>query len=89
MERTLIRLISHDGSANYLKATKKENEFKLVTQYDSIRCCNDDNGIIFVDPSGGPLIAVGDHVPVFDPDMREKTVDKIVSAKKGFIITIK
>ena len=34
------------------------------------------------------MIYVGHKAPVFDPDLREKTVKEIISNKKGIIITI-
>ncbi len=83
------RLLSHDGSANYLEETKEKNKFKLISQFDSTRIGFDDEKIIiFADPSGGPMIYVGHKAPVFDPELREKTVKEIISNKKGIIITI-
>lgn len=62
-----IKLKSHDGSDNYLESYQVgyQTLYKLCSQYNSIRVC-EQNGIIeFIDPSGGPMINVGCMLPCY------------------------
>ena len=54
--KKIIKLQTHDGSNNYLEQVKG-HVYKLVTQTDFLRGGELDNGDIFIDPSGGPMLA--------------------------------
>jgi hypothetical protein len=56
-----IRLKTHDGSRNYLEHLY-ENKYKLVTQFDFIRGGQVTDGREFIDPSGGPMLVVGEPI---------------------------
>ena len=51
----IIKLQTHDGSNNYLEQIKG-HVYKLVTQTDYLMGGELDNGDIFIDPSGGPML---------------------------------
>ena len=52
-----IRLQSHDGTNNYLEELEgRNNKYKLVTPYNSLRGGYVGENRHFVDPSGGPMI---------------------------------
>lgn len=56
-----IPLITHDGSNNYLQHLEG-NKYKLVTSVDFIRGGQVSDGREFIDPSGGPMLVVGDKI---------------------------
>lgn len=62
--KDIITLVTHDGSKNYLKKLpRKDGEesktYILKTQGASLRVGNLGDGKSFIDPSGGPMIIVG------------------------------
>lgn len=61
--RRRVNLRSHDGSRNSLVFDKFENGyyvFHLETQYINLRITKNGHSIIAIDPSGGPMMGVGD-----------------------------
>ena len=65
--KDLIKLNSRDKSKNYLKKLIKKDDsesltYVLKTDSPYIRTGRLDNGSEFVDPSGGPMIIVGDYL---------------------------
>ena len=60
------------------------NDYKLVLQHNlGLRIGhNDDKSICFVDPSGGPMLNVGDKLPDLG------TITKIYTGLEGVILTI-
>ena len=61
-----IKLPSHDGSNNYIEQISK-NQWMLVPQYNWVREIWDGekdgvHNIIAVDPSGGPMLSLGDNI---------------------------
>lgn len=58
-----ISLRTHDGSNNYLQLIEgRPNTYKLVTQFNFIRGGQVSDGREFIDPSGGPMLVVGDKI---------------------------
>ena len=57
----IIKLQTHDGSNNYLEQIKG-HVYKLVTQTDFLRGGELNNGDIFIDPSGGPMIVENNRI---------------------------
>ena len=57
-----IRLHSRDNSKNYLeKIPEEENAYLFVTDMPSLRVGGSNSGMIeWIDPSGGPMIKVGE-----------------------------
>lgn len=53
--KKIIKLQTHDGSNNHLEQYKG-HVYKLVTQTDYLRGGELNNGDIFIDPSGGPML---------------------------------
>jgi len=77
-----ITLHGHDGSKKWLKFVEG-NTYKLegeLTEYTRI-CYGDNDEIIFADPSGGPMLSVGDKV-------NDKTIIKITTGKNGILIEL-
>lgn len=62
-----IRLKTHDGSNNYLESYQigDKDVYRLRTPYNSIRVCEQDGIIEFIDPSGGPMLNVGHVLPCY------------------------
>ena len=63
----LIKLKSRDGAENYLKKLIKKDgsesfTYVLKTDVPYLRVGEVDNGRKFIDPSGGPMIIVGDYL---------------------------
>jgi hypothetical protein len=58
MEKTTIKLQSHDNSKNYLLKIGA-NKYMLKTQFNLIRSGRLPDGSIFIDPSGGPMLVEG------------------------------
>lgn len=59
-----IDLYSHDGSDNYLiyEGKTEDNEYyiwRLISEYGSSRVGHDNGDVVYLDPSGGPMIEVG------------------------------
>lgn len=68
-ENICLNLFSHDGSDNYLilKESKEEENkivliWELVTEYGACRVSHNDGNIVFIDPSGGPMISIGNKL---------------------------
>lgn len=66
MEDT-IKLKSRGGEYNYLRKLKKADggestTYLLKTSSPVLRSGNMPNGNLFVDPSGGPMITVGEYL---------------------------
>lgn len=81
-----IRLRTHDGSNNYLQLLEdRPNTYKLVTQFNFIRVGKVSNGQDFIDPSGGPMLIVGDKIEGTDYVIESIGFDKSV----GHILTLK
>lgn len=80
----IIKLQTHDGSNNYLEQIKG-HVYKLVTQTDYLMGGELDNGDIFIDPSGGPMLAENHHIAGTD-----WIVTKIeFKYNVGYLITLK
>ena len=80
----IIKLQTHDGSDNHLEQVKG-HVYKLVTQTDSLRGGELNNGDIFIDPSGGPMIAENHRIEGTD-----WIVTKIeFKHDVGYLITLK
>ena len=65
--KDLIKLKSRDGAENYLKKLIKKDgsesfTYVLKTDVPYLRVGDVDNGRKFIDPSGGPMIIVGDYL---------------------------
>lgn len=65
--KDLIKLKSRDGAENYLKKLIKKDgsesfTYVLKTDVPYLRVGEVDNGRKFIDPSGGPMIIVGDYL---------------------------
>ena len=65
--KDLIKLKSRDGAENYLKKLIKKDgsesfTYVLKTNVPYFRIGEVDNGRKFIDPSGGPMIIVGDYL---------------------------
>lgn len=63
----LIKLKSRDGTENYLKRLIKKDSsesltYVLKTDVPYLRVGEIDNGKKFIDPSGGPMIIVGNYL---------------------------
>ena len=83
-----IRLQTHDGSKNYLEEIEgRPNQYKLVGAVDFLRCGSLPDGKEFIDPSGGPMIIVGNPLECYEP---VKPKVKSISHEKeiGYIITL-
>lgn len=84
--KEIIILRSRDGSKNYLKKLPdKDKTYLLVTDIDSVRVSSDEEGYIFVDPSGGPMIARGAYLE--EADAVIKSIYHIEG--QGFSVTFK
>lgn len=79
-----IRLRTHDGSNNYLEHLDG-NRYKLVTQIDFIRGGQVSNGKEFIDPSGGPMLVVGDPIEGTPYIIEDITFEKGI----GHILTLR
>lgn len=82
-----IRLRTHDGSNNYLQLIEgRPNTYKLVTQFNFIRSGQVSDGREFIDPSGGPMLVVGEKIDGTDYVIEsigfEKGVGRILILKK-------
>ena len=80
-----ITLNTHDGSRNYLQRVDDSDNYILKTQFDFIRGGQVADGREFIDPSGGPMLVVGDII-----DGTPYKIEKISHEKGvGFILTLK
>lgn len=83
-----IRLQTHDGSKNYLEEIEgRPNQYKLVCAVDSLRDGSLPDGKEFIDPSGGPMIIVGNPLECYEsvkPKVKSISHEKEV----GYIITL-
>lgn len=82
MDKIVLR--THDGSNNYLEHLDG-NRYKLVTQINFIRGGQVSNGQEFIDPSGGPMLVVGDQIEGTDYIIESITFEKGV----GHILTLR
>lgn len=83
---TKIRLITHDGSNNYLEQLKdRPNTYRLVTPINFIRGGQISDGREFIDPSGGPMLVVGEKIDGTDYVIESISFEKGV----GHILTLK
>lgn len=83
-----IRLQTHDGSKNYLEEIEgRPNQYKLVCAVDSLRGGSLPDGKEFIDPSGGPMIIVGNLLEDYDSITH---IVKNISHEKGIgtVITL-
>ena len=83
-----IRLQTHDGSKNYLEEIEgRPNQYKLACAIDFLRSGSLPDGKEFIDPSGGPMIVVGNPLECYEP---VKPKVKSISHEKGvgYIITL-
>ena len=85
--KDLIKLKSRDGTENYLKKLiKKDNSesltYVLKTDVPYLRIGEVDNGRKFIDPSGGPMIIVGNYLE------EAKAVVKSIDFVEGYGWTI-
>lgn len=83
-----IKLRTHDGSANYLESIEDENRpntYKLVTAVPFIRGGQVADGREFIDPSGGPMLVVGELVEgtpyTIESIQFEKGVGQLITLK--------
>ena len=84
MEKTL-KLPTHDRTDNYLEQLEG-HKYVLKTPYDYMRQGFLDEDTYFIDPSGGPMLIVGEPLPG-----HEEYLIKSIHFKKhvGFIVTLK
>lgn len=85
--KNLIKLKSRDGTENYLKKLIKKGgseslTYVLKTDVPYLRVGEVDNGRKFIDPSGGPMIIVGDYLE------EAKAVVKSIDFVEGYGWTI-
>lgn len=92
-QNKVIELISHDGSDNYLRLIESSedgtnNKYLLCTEFGHLRVGHDSGQIIFIDPSGGPMITVGEYIEGSKPS-ENLYVSKIQITEQGktFIYT--
>ncbi len=83
-----IKLISHDGSKNYLERLERKDgqeskTYILKTEHKTLRVGTLSNGKSFIDPSGGPMIIVGK--PIMEAG---NTVVRSIDFSEGFGYTI-
>lgn len=77
-----IKLPNRDGYNASLEQEDK-NTYLFVTNAPFIRLSEKDNEeLSFIDPSGGPMLSVGDSMDI-------GTIVSIKSSKDGYLITIK
>lgn len=76
--KDIIKLDSRDGTENILIKVS-EKKYKLKTPY-GYRVCYKGDKIKFIDPSGGPMIVVGEKLP---------EADAVVESIEKGIITFK
>lgn len=62
-----IQLYTHDGSDNYMRLKESSNRYhgyiwNLMSEYGTSRVGHDNGNIVYVDPSGGPMINVNDKL---------------------------
>lgn len=78
-ENKWIQLATHDNTKNYVRLLYKEDDYdvlELITDYTS-RIGHDNGYIMFVDPSGGPMIEVGGNIPQMYGVNQYNKVEKI------------
>lgn len=81
--KEIIILKSRDGSKNYLKRLEDNPKtYLLKTEFDTVRVSEDEQGYVFVDPSGGPFIARGAYLD--EADAVVKSIDYLKG--RGFTI---
>lgn len=70
-ENLTVQLDSHDGSDNYLVLKSRGDDIPtskgrctwvLMSEYGTCRTGHEDGKIVFIDPSGGPMIEVGGYL---------------------------
>lgn len=77
-----IKLFNRDGYSVSIKQRDKDT-YLFVTNAPFIRLSEKDNEeLSFIDPSGGPMLSVGDSMDI-------GTIVSIKSSKDGYLITIK
>lgn len=86
--KEVIQLATHDGSKNFLRRLERKDgqeskTYILKTQGTSLRVGNLSNGNSFIDPSGGPMIVVGQ--PLAEAN---NAVVKSIDFSEGFGYTI-
>lgn len=82
--KEIIILRSRDGTKNYLKRLRDNPKvYLLKSEIDSVRVSKDNEGYVFIDPSGGPFIARGAYLE--EADAVVKSIDHLEG--QGFIIT--
>lgn len=85
--KDLIKLKSRDGTENYLKKLIRKDDsesltYVLKTDVPYLRVGEVDNGKKFIDPSGGPMIMVGNYLE------EAKAVVKSIDFVEGYGWTI-
>ena len=83
-----IKLQTHDGSKNYLEEIEgRPNQYKLVYDANFLESGILSDGREFVDPSGGPMIVVGNPLEDYDSSTH---IVKSISQEKGIgtVITL-
>lgn len=82
--KNIIILNTRDGTENYLKRLPEWKKIYLLkTELDTVRVSQDKEGYVFVDPSGGPLIARGAYLE--EADAVVKSINHLQG--QGFTIT--
>lgn len=76
--KDIIKLDSRDGTENTLIKVS-EKKYKLKTPY-GYRVCYEGDKVKFIDPSGGPMIVVGEKLT---------EADAVVESIEKGIITLK
>lgn len=88
--KDLIKLRSRGGAENYLKKLIKKGDsesltYVLKTDIPYLRTGEVANGKKFIDPSGGPMIVVGDYLE--EADAVVESIDFVEGC--GWTITFK
>lgn len=82
--RKVIILKSRYGMKNFLERLPGDTKtYLLKTEIDTLRASEDDEGYVFVDPSGGPFIARGAYLE--EADAIVKSIGYLEG--QGFTIT--
>lgn len=93
----ILNLHSHDGSDNYLMLREDYNTtdpdyrkegylWQLVTEYGTYRIGHDNGDIVYIDPSGGPMICVGDKLSTISNSIN--IMNKYLTVRKIYIDTL-
>lgn len=65
-----------------------DDKYRFATVDDFCRFGHAEEGYSFVDPSGGPFIAVGDKLSYFHPNLPDDRITSISRDENGVFFTI-